>query len=628
MLEQFLQQLALIHPHLEYLGRWSIYIIAVLIFWLLLSVPFAIIHSAISKYLIRLYDFFLELSSKVWNRVKEMVAGLGEAKSRFVDSNSLLLRLDYYDRVIRDMVKKTKGKVEESAKKINEHTDSFAENVAQIDKNSAEIIRQVEEFSSKVERKAELIAPDDKTAIEQSVTKREGWAKLIIGIIGGFSLIGINTFLLNQFFASFISMHVLGLSLSMILSLFFSVLEGILGIVLFYQQKKLKGEDIRHHLGEAAIFLLIAALMAIEFVLYMVLSGQMDQEIFVSIFAPDPVPGYFKFWLAPFGVVVVGVLAFCGHLLIEGLTLIQQTTALGSIGKRLATYRNQTRTLNQGFENLNNLSDKIREGLDRYRNDLKGMDDNKPLVSADIVASMSELSALADGAHRERTSPEVSGKIDVESSFYQYIFFGIGTAVVTWLFVWSQNIFMQKMQIFGAIPDSIYLIIALSETLVLLAAGLWISRPRVLTMGEGAQMVAEQPTSRWALLALIGIVLGILAFNAFMIIRENTRNEWSWFMMMLACIVALLYFGRNLKHILSACWYFVVTVARAIAIIVPVAFYIICYAISWLGKILDVVIELIAYPSIKLSRLISSRRKDASASGKELTVDGALQEAG
>lgn len=609
-MEQFFQQLAVIHPMLEPIGRWMIIVVVGFIFWLVLSVPAALLHSAISKYLLRVYDFFMSLRDTVWSSAKLMAAGLGDAKAKFVSTSRLMFGLDYYDKEIRNIVTIARQKLEETDKRIGTHTSGFEDNVVKLGQSSEEIIQQVNDFSGSIPHEVKLAVPEIDTVVDESMIHREGIVKLVIGLLGGFALIAINTMLLNQFFESFISMHVLGFRVSMILSLFFSFLEAVLGVVLYFQQKKLKGEDIRHHLGEMMIFALIGLLMIIEFVLYMVLSGQMDPEVFVSIFAPEPVPHYFKFWLAPFGLVVVGVLAFCGHLFIEGLYMLMQTTVLGSIDKRIEEYEKLTRNLNKGIKNINDLAGKAKQGLESYVAELRGVEGNKPTIAEDIIKSTQELTEMAEVVAVERSKPVEAKNTDVESSYYQYIFFGVATLIVTGLFVWCQVNFLDKLALFNTDSDYLYLVIALVEVVALLAAGYALARPKLLMMDEGAAAIIEEPASRWIVAVLITIVIGILGFNAFLIVRENSASEWSWLMLMVACIGALLYFGRNLKHILSACWCFIGVVARALSLIVPVIFAVLCHIVSWLGKIADVVIEAVAYPTIKIYQYFSNRKQE------------------
>ena len=152
--------------------------------------------------------------------------------------NRLKFVLDYFDKEIRNIVLKAKQKLDEVDKRIKAHADSFVLQVEKINRDSEAIIQKADNFTGSVSHNIEIDVPELDVLSNETTQRREGVSKFAIGLLGGVALMAINTFLLNQFFASFISMHVIGIPVSIILSFFFSFLEAVLGVVLYYQQKK------------------------------------------------------------------------------------------------------------------------------------------------------------------------------------------------------------------------------------------------------------------------------------------------------------------------------------------------------------------------------------------------------
>lgn len=586
MVVEFFEQLHALHPVLDYLARVILGSLLALVAWVALAIPVAALHNAVTPGLRALMALSLWAAQRLKTLTWELWAAISEPSDAFVSSVKLRLVFDRSERELRRNLRAIRAEVPRLAKATNEIPRRFAESLVDL-RGAVSGIRGATISTSEV--------PDTSKLVVEESTRRRAKVKFCIYLFAAIGLILVNTLMLNEFFSSIILVRffIFGydITVAFVLSLFFSLMELVLGISLYFQQLALSKEDIRSRLAELTILLLIGALMVVEGVFYLALSTQIEISLFEALFAPNPVPPIVRMWLAPLGPVVVGVLAFAGHHLIEGLDEMRQATIARGL-------RDLSRNLTTDFEKVRLRAEEAKKVTAELGKLLSGKDGDAASAARAIEELTQRLDAVAIEAEQARRQP--TAPVDEAESRRLYFFLlglATGSAAVIAVSIWAQMIFLT-----GLVQSEVGRpLIACSIAAIVLAASYFISsRIRVITAGDESLTVAPARISVASAASGIAII-AVVGFYYFLTVRSNDVDQWLWFLLLVATVCFLVYVGPVLPLMTSALWSLARTVGRLISLAVVAVLAFAMLLPYCLAGILVFVLTAVAYPALWLA---------------------------
>ncbi|MEN8130840.1 MAG: hypothetical protein ABFS45_11730 [Pseudomonadota bacterium] len=591
-MDSLITDLATIHPSLAFATKYAIAALVWLVAWLIISVPIALAHFASIVPISTFQEYLRERAEVLYKAVTRTLAAVYAVPERFHQIFKLKYVFDHNQKILRNQIVSVGKQLRTSCKKIGNH---------QFHTKSAltGLLREITKFNAQSLPQNNLNELEPPALIEDVSNRRGGLTKLLVGVIGGGGMIIINTFMLNEFFRSFISVRISSIPISVILSIFFSAMELILGMLLFWQQQH-KQQSIRTPLAEVGLLILIAFLMLIEGFFYMALSAPMS-SVLETLFAPYELPTIFKFWLAPLGFVVVGVLVYTGHLIIEGLHKLSRS-AVGSIHRH---YKRTEQHLDRVLEKVT----QAKKDLEEFKTAMISLGGGNSLL-------VQEINKQIDRAHEICNDiPPMTHNAYVElderdvARFYSInVMFLVMVSAVMVVFVWAQFLFLQEQSFMVASPPWLNGGIAAAETLVLLSASYIIMSPlRNLTNQKSMENLRA---AKW--LFIIGIAVAaitvIIVFNLILVTNSEGIRNWLWFFILLATTFALVLVGGFVPSIIVAAFGIINAFFYLIAVVIIGLVWLILHLLSFLLQVLGIILYIGGFPAIVLWRRFTEKK--------------------
>jgi hypothetical protein len=548
VLQDFFAQLNTIHPLIGDLAEWATIGLLLTVTIFLISIPAHIIAEAMRGPVNAAAAFLFEVARAIAGRAGDFLRIAKERPVAFAGLARYAFVFDHHESGLRRQLQVIERAARNFPNAVNERT-------AALEAGIRRLTDQIENLKN-LELAATLPdLPDIRQLEADSTAHRSALSKFVIALLLAPALVSINTLVLQEFFRGVVTIYVLGISLSWILSIFFSILELGLGIWIYAQQQKSASGDVRSIIAELVMFASIIALAAVECFFYSILSAQIDPEILRPLFAPDPVPSWALFWLAPFGPVIVVVLAFTGHAMIEGWEGLRHGKTARMLRRRLSDIESAGGKMVGEFEVAKGHAGEFDAQARKYKTQLVGRSDRPPALSQKIGEATQLLAATADRIALDRREPHAA-LLDGEVTrlFYTQALLGLGGMFVIGLFFFIQVAFLPRLDaLVPAIPD-ILLVIAVVEAGVVLGASYMLSHAVRIVIEETQIKVVATPRDWLFGSVAVLAILAIIGFNIFLILRENSLGEWLWVALAMACIGYMIYVGRNLGLLVAALW--------------------------------------------------------------------------
>lgn len=605
MLREFFQQLHDIHPLVGELGEWALIGLLLTIAILLLSIPSHLIALALRGPVAAAAEFFARLSATVRMHGERLFNAATLQPEQYTSLARYRFVFDQNERQLRSELQRIGDAAREIPTAVNRRTVELEAGVKQLTAG-IEALTNLEIEASNPE------IPDLDRLQADGSAHRRGLGKFIIALALAPALITVNTIMLQKFLDGLVTIYVGDFRLSWILSLFFSLLELSLGVWLYYQQQKPRTGDARTVLAELFLYAAILGLAGVEFVFYAVLSGQIDTEVFRPLFAPAPVPSWFSWWLAPFGPIVVLILTFAGHSLIEGWDELRHGATARALRRQLAAIETAGGKLIAEFEVAKGHAKELTTQVKDFRRQFVGSKDQPPEMSEQVTQSAAKLAATADEILRQRREPytPIDDGEAIRTFYVQLALSGIA-AVVIGLFVYIQIAFLPRLgDLVIAFPAVIY-VIAFVEAGVVVGASFLLAHSVRLVIGETDLKIVATPRDWIFGTAAVIAILAVLGFNIFLILRESTRDEWLWIALAVTCVSSMVYIGRTFSLLLAALWS---GIKAAILVVAAGAawlfaglfglFRVICLAINGVMAILSWPFQVLTWPFRRTPRLV------------------------
>lgn len=620
-MDAFFAALAEVHPLVADVAKVGLAALVVLAVWLIVSLPFYLLSRGGAPAFAAGRQWFdgLLLSTAA-GRIRAFEA-LAVPLRDFVAGNKMKFVFDDAERALQ-------LRLSEMSAVLGSLKDTL---LAKNDKNRDacnDLDRSIKRFSSHGIGKTTINIPAGATVLAEAGVRRRAIAKLVTGIVFGAALISINTFLLSEFFDSFISLRVMGFKVSMLLAMFFSFIELAAGVWLYVTQETVKSgkSSIRSNIAELFLIAAILGLAAIEGWFYLLLSSQMDMSVINDLFAPDPAPAIARYWLVVIGPVVTFLLSFSGHVAFSGFNDLSTNAAAKDFERHLEEVRAMADSINDGFENARGKADMLKTSLAGLSTELQGQAETlgalPTVLSTNFASFESAIQAAANGRR------EIYGVMDdeeIQSLFRKQIFFAFGCLVVISVFIWSQAVFLDRIALFGANMMPLHVAFATAEAVaVLIASYAMTPRVRVLVDRSPPAVIPTEyfPGSRFLGLAAVG---ALILTNLFLTVRQSTAAEWLWFFFLVGCILLLVIVGRSLPVTVAAGWTGLRWVAKSLYAVTVALVSALLFALRGALGLLEALIAIAAYPFALLMKWFSKDRPVSSQLARPEVVQNAAE---
>ena len=594
VLPDFFQQLYLVHPLLGHLAEWTAIGLLLTISLFLISIPAHIIAESMRGPVAAAAALFAGLAAASMTKASALFDQVINRPTAFARLARYKFVFDHHERTLRRDLKA----IEQAARNFPEAVNS---RTAALEAGTRRLADQMETLINLEVRAARPEIPDLDSLKADSTAYRSALGKFVIALIFAPALIAINTFVLQEFFRGIVTIYVVDIPLSWILSVFFSMLELGLGIWIYAQQQKAHTGDIRSVIAELAMFAAVLALAGVEFFFYSILSAQIDPAILSPLFAPNPIPHWALFWLAPLGPVIVLVLAFTGHALIEGWDGLRHGATARNLRRQLSAIQTAGSKMIEEFEVAKVHAKELGTQAREYRNEFIGTDNQPPGLSVAVDQAVERLTVTAQSIAQARREPHVALE-EGESArlYYTYVLLAFAGLCVLWIFFYIQMAFLPRL---GPISPRVAFIVAIAETVVVLGASYVLAHAARIVIEETEAKIVATPRD-WVFGGVaVAAIVAVIGFNLFLILHEGTAGEWLWVALAMACVGYMIYVGRSLGLLVAAVWNVMKGVSFAIAAAVAgvlAALFGICRAVLLLFNGL---LAILSYPFQILMRM-------------------------
>jgi hypothetical protein len=549
-----------VHPLVEPIVRLVLIAIIIFLGWVILAVPLYIAWVASSPFLLRGHEWGVSLAKKMWAIATANNMDIKKDTAKFVSQHTLHYVFDEAEQILQDFIARAE-------KQFQSTKENIENGYLKVCESNDELISKTKEILNIRLGENSIVLPEYKIIQQESAIRRKAITKLTVGIILSVAFVAINTMMVNEFFESLVSVRVFGVRVSLILALFFSLLELGLGVLHFLShEKNTKGSnDLRSNLWEIIIYLIVLILCLIEFFFYAVFSGSMDTSIWSNLFAPNDPPAVLRFWLGPFGFAIVIGLVGMGNLVLSGWNELSESRATIDFQNRLHEVRKLAEVIGQGFVGAREAANKLSNNLSNLGDKMGWIHDQPSPVSDDLENTLAKVEACFDHANDSRR--DIYRQLDeseVISIFRKHCLIAISCLIAVFVFVWAQFIFLEHLLPFGSERPALSLLIGISEALILLFAG--------LATVEKMRMVPGTSPPEFAILQYNPFMKGlgflmmsaIVGANLLLTVRGGEATEWLWFLFLLACIGFLVWAGRTLQPTIASGWIILNWIAKSI----------------------------------------------------------------
>jgi hypothetical protein len=560
MIADALQETAKIHPTLPTVLGLCIVAIAVLLAWTLLALPVSILYHACHRLLERTSNALLKSASSILALGKSFLAEISRSSTEFHERRKLRFIFDRSELDVRRRFTDLKSDLSGLKEKV-------ASTQIQVDASTTNLVRSIERTNTTSLIPEKIDFPDPPRFIEEVSSGRRAAIKLAFGAVLSIGLISINTMMLNEFFSSFISIYIFGISASFVLSGFFSFAELATGVFLYFNDVSASEKGLRYAVSQIALCLCILAFMGVESFFYTVLSGQMDRQILTDFFAPQAPPDWLKYWLTPFGFVVVALLSYSGHLTMSGADQIAQNSIAREFRRKMARYQDYARSVGDRLEDLRQRATGVQTAVAILRDEMIGSKGQPPLISTRISETISRFEKAVDSAteaRREIYAEASHGEILNQLSVH--VILAVGCLLVITVYAWTASVFLSAGAL-GSVLSGWAPVIALAEATILLGAAYFLKAPaHLVAVGEEFEFISH--TITW--LRIVGpmlAVVALVAFNAFLTLSHATSENFWCFALLLGCMAYFFYVGHNLPLLASVLWLCAISLLRTLGLV-------------------------------------------------------------
>jgi len=587
-----LEALRVNHPIIALLIEVLIGAVLAIVTWFVFSVLFALLYSGLKNalgrsaaYLQSLADQLMTFGQSVWNHGNAAIDAFVQQltmKWVFVEQDAILgQRLLLF----RETVTGVRSRIDSGLSDMRNSMESFREAVEALAVPNQNFDNGSSEGSAQRAREA-------------AANRRTALVLLVFGTPILLFLIGLNTAMLTKFFESFIDEWLSfrwGIKLSAVLGLFFSGLEVVLGVLLYYAGRSKYSKSIVPALKQLLYVVMIGLLALIETYLYHRLALEMTPDrsgIAVGDGLPPWVHGG---WLALLGPVLVVALSAMGHELISAINNFVDAGLEKSQQKVLEEMR---RTWTSFMKPGTNLQKRLSDVKSHWTEFLNGLTDaNDPAAAtSQLDQSLKRFLDAIDQAKDTRLNPYASThEADARRIFAFLSLKAAALVLLTLLFCAVQFMYTPANDLVS-MPSILIAGAFVQAAAVCIAAYKVHSQVVLILEGQPAE-VLQGSRERWTTAIAMICFLAALLYNC--ALGGGFRPEpfqWIPFLLALVCLAAFALIGRTIPAVVAAAKVWIKVVAASVIAITVWFASLAC----WVGKIicrtLKAILYVLAYP--------------------------------
>lgn len=581
------------HPLLALLLEICVAGLLAAIIWFLFSTLFALVYSALKDSLSRAasYCYLLTvqlrtLGNSAWHYSREsihaFVAQLA-LKWIFLEQDAQLhARL----RAVTLSVDEAGRRVERGLSEMRSELSSFHSAVETLAAPSADGVTAVAQATSEQVRQA-------------ARARRTSLVALVISTLLLLGLVALNTAMLTKFFESFVDEWLSfrwGVKVSTVLGLFWSVLEIGLGIGLYWVAQRKAARSIIPALTQVLLVVLIGFLALVETYLYYRLSYDMSLERAGAAMV-DGLPAWVhNAWLAPFGFIIVVVLALLGHMLVSAINEFVDAGLQKSEQKSLEDLRRTWSSLVKSGSELQERIAIVKKRFSDFIQQTKDADDPSSAI-ASVQISLGRLQSAAETIRKTRQSPYTQTEIpEAHRTFALLTAVACAVPVLAILFCWTQFLYNGLAQ---ASSYHWFTLIAgaITQALAILIAGYKIYSPVTLVIDGTPPEVLQGSRELWSTIFGALVVVAVVFYNIALGGAFGPEPfQWIPFFLAMVCVAAFALIGRTLPAIGATAQLWAKVAGMALIAVVMWIGAFVCWVGRCLFLITRTLLYLLAYP--------------------------------
>ena len=601
-----LDTLAQYSPFLAQAAKVVLVIVAILVCWLVLSIPFALLHWGADPWLRASINFVERLLQEMLTFVGGLKILVGRPMANFVDLARLTIIHVEQNRNWLSFARR----VDESISTLEMRTVKAVEGLNQ---QAVRLQATADNIEYPDLEHPDIQIPDVNEYQAAQKAGRAGWTRFVVGLILVVLLFTLNSWMLKLFFDGIVSGYLvfsLGLKVSHGIAMLFSLMEASLGVVLYWYSGKNNQEDVRGFLVETIVYVSIGLLALIELYLYFKLSLEITGATVSNWGSLTLLETIDSIWISPFGPVIVIVLSMSGHILMDGF---DQLRSAGDTADILSKFRSLD-TLVKGFrvsvDQVNEGMAKAKEAATDLSEEFAQIGSRKPLLSEEVSTGVLNWEQAVSSCREIFENPyqeldEREGKV----LYYQSLSFLAMAAVIFVTFVWSQQTFLKQSDFLPGL-GWVYPIIACVEAVLILLAGHIDAERRIVGIGMPEIHLLPSAGTKMARYASYLAVAAVALFVTILTLTITQDPSWVAWALQLACIAGLYVLGRSLRLLLLALWS--LTQSCAIGAVIGLSWMVhgLLIVAHLLLQISRFLIAICSIPSVLLVRLFYPRGID------------------
>jgi hypothetical protein len=602
------------HPGLAFLLHLLLGCVLTLAVWFVISAVFALLHGALRDAIERATDYcrtaattLIRLTAATWGKAADVV-------DAFVENLSLRWVFSDRDERLRAQLKNVRSDVHTVGTQLHDEFSKVDGRIASFE-TAVQGLHSPEAFAAGGIGDAELAQQRDAAR-----ARRSSLIILVVGSVIVFGLISLNTMMLSKFFESMIDEYLSfkwGIKVSLVLALFFSMLELGLGIVLYNYGREKDGKSIAPAMVQSLIVLLAMLLALVETYLYYRLSLEMNLGKAAAVDDIAVIPAWVSsVWLAPFGPVIVASLVLMGHVLLKSMNTFMDA---GLQRDHITAVREVKRTLAEITRSGGDVQRRIADAKTACGDFLKWLSDAGQPKSAvnQVQSALQKLSDAAESAANSRLEPYST--MSVHEARRQFAYFTGLCAFLVVIAVVFCVIQVSNVAQNSTISSELLLAAALAQIGAACFAGYRFHATALLVSGNEAPEIIHGDRHWWTVIWTSAVIIAVIACNVASSTDSLGKFHWLPFLLGMVCLAAATLIGPMMPTLAATARAWIDAAAFAIA-----AFLIfVAAALAWMCslavRIVGTAIYALAYPMLLLLKRRAPKQAQGAVTDEEVT---------
>lgn len=551
MTAALLDELAALHPWLPDIFKIAALALAVTVTWIVVSWPAQWVYRALQAPLQKLSFVVEACRQRMMGLTVSFFAHRSTPVSRYVAEHRHTLSLEDMNASLHKRLAKVRGAIEAVPQRAQALERSLSDAQKTVKDNSTTVQR--------IQWPALIEAP---TASQYTTVRiAENDANLRVFVFGFMAilLIAINTFMLKEFFASFIPpLRMLGISLPVVFALLFSILEMTFGACIAFTDTRSTSAT----LTKILILALVVVLGVIEAGFYAEFGIQNKFNPFAIIWSPGPSPAWVQAWFGVFGPLVVFGLALSGERLFSAAREIWRNRVIKDYKKFLDLRTRNADEVSSKLEAARKSSSLLMTVLKEITADANSHSEALSRSNSDLIKSKAEIEAILTDALQASREPfsDVPAS-EMLRSYLTCLFQAASVAVAYFVIALSFGAFGFNAPISVGATYLPGLAVAIGEVVLMLGAGLASARVIISTAPTGSWVVPRVAGVSVLSVMAYAIAASVIVANAILFLNRGAFFDFMWFSFTCAACFWLFAVGRRLGLILAAIWALAQTLA-------------------------------------------------------------------